>query len=147
MRELDNVIGYEGIKTELNRIIDMIRNPAKYRELGVSAPKGILLEGEPGIGKTLMAKSFIMDSGLKSYVIRKDRPDGEFVDYMRETFNKAAEEAPSIILLDDLDKFANEDKTRLDAEEYVAVQACIDNVKELDVFVIATSNVFVPTNT
>lgn len=140
MRELDNVIGYEGIKTELNRIIDMIRNPAKYGELGVSAPKGILLEGEPGIGKTLMAKSFIKDSGLKSYVIRKDRSDGEFVNYIRETFEKAAKEAPAVVLLDDLDKFANEDKTHLDAEEYVAVQACIDNVKDLNVFVIATSN-------
>ena len=81
MSEMDKVIGYEEIKTELNRIVDMINNPAKYHELGVSAPKGILLDGEPGIGKTLMAKSFIKDSGLKSYVIRKDRPDGEFVDY------------------------------------------------------------------
>ena len=140
MSEMDKVIGYEGIKNELYRIIDIIKNPAKYHELGVSAPKGILLEGEPGIGKTLMAKSFMKDSGLKSYVIRKDRPDGEFVDYIREIFNMAAEEAPSIILLDDLDKFANEDKTRVDAEEYVAVQACIDNVKGLDVFVVATSN-------
>lgn len=140
MREMDKVIGYEGFKTELYRIIDMIKNPAKYEELGVSAPKGILLEGEPGIGKTLMAKAFINDSGLKSFLIRKDRSNGEFVDYVRETFNKAAEEAPSIVLLDDLDKFANEDKTHLDAEEYVAVQACIDNVKDKKVFVIATSN-------
>ncbi len=140
MSEMDNVIGYEGIKTELNRVIDMIKNPAKYDELGVSAPKGILLEGEPGIGKTLMAKSFIKDSGLKPYVIRKDRSDGEFVDYIRETFEKAAKEAPSVVLLDDLDKFANEDKAHLDAEEYVAVQACIDNVKDKNVFVIATSN-------
>ena len=140
MSEMDKVIGYDGIKTELNRVIDMIKNPAKYNELGVSAPKGILLEGEPGIGKTLMANSFIKDSGLKSYVIRKDRSDGEFVNYIRETFEKAAEEAPAVVLLDDLDKFANEDKAHLDAEEYVAVQACIDNVKELDVFVIATSN-------
>lgn len=140
MSEMDKVIGYEGIKTELYRFIDMINNPTKYHELGVSAPKGILLDGEPGIGKTLMAMSFIKDSGLKSYVIRKDRPNGEFIDYIRETFNKAAKETPSIILLDDLDKFANEDKTRIDAEEYVAVQACIDNVKEIDVFVIATCN-------
>lgn len=140
MREMDNVIGYEGIKTELNRIIDIIKNPKKYDELGVSAPKGILLEGDPGIGKTLMAKSFIKDSGLKSFVIRKDRSNGQFVDHIREIFTKASEEAPSIILLDDLDKFANEDKTHLDAEEYVAVQACIDNVKEKNVFVIATSN-------
>lgn len=140
MREMDKVIGYDEIKIELFRIIDIIRNPSKYKKLGVSAPKGILLEGEPGIGKTLMAQSFMKESGLKSYVIRKNRPDGEFVDYIRETFNKAAKEAPSIVLLDDLDKFANEDRTHLDAEEYVAVQACIDNVKHLEVFVIATSN-------
>ena len=140
MRELDRVIGYEGIKTELYRIIDIIKNPDKYKKLGVSVPKGILLDGEPGIGKTLMAKAFIKETGLKSFVIRKDRPDGEFVDHIRETFKMAAEGAPSIILLDDLDKFANEDEFHRDAEEYVTVQACIDDVKELPVFVIATSN-------
>ena len=140
MREMDKVIGYEAIKTELYRIVDIIRNPEKYKKLGVKAPKGILLEGDPGIGKTLLAQSFIKDTSLKYYVVRKDRPNGEFVDHIRETFNKAVEESPAIVLLDDLDKFANEDKTHQDAEEYVAVQACIDNVKELDVFVIATSN-------
>lgn len=140
MRELDRVIGYEGIKTELYRIIDIIKNPEKYKKLGVSVPKGILLDGNPGIGKTLMAKAFIKETGLKSFVIRKDRPDGEFVDHIRETFKKAAEEAPSIILLDDLDKFANEDRYHRDAEEYVTVQTCIDDVKDFPVFVIATSN-------
>lgn len=140
MRELDKVIGYENIKKELYRIIDIIRNPEKYKELGVSVPKGILLDGEPGIGKTLMAKCFIKETGLKSFVIRKDMPDGEFVDHIRETFKKAAEEAPAIILLDDLDKFANEDIYHRDAEEYVTVQTCIDDVKDKDVFVIATCN-------
>ena len=140
MRELDRVIGYEGIKNELYRIIDIIKNPAKYKELGVSVPKGILLSGKPGIGKTLMAKAFIKETGLKSYVVRKDKSDGEFIDYIRETFKKAASEAPAIVLLDDLDKFANEDRLHRDAEEYVTVQACIDGVKDMEVFVVATSN-------
>ncbi len=140
MRELDRVIGYEGIKRELYRIIDIIRDPAKYRRLGVSVPKGILLSGEPGIGKTLMAKCFIKETGLNTFVIRKDKPDGDFIDYIRETFDKATEEAPSIVLLDDLDKFANEDDYHRDAEEYVTVQACIDDVKESDVFVLGTCN-------
>ncbi len=140
MRELDRVIGYEGIKNELYRIIDIIKNPAKYKKLGVSVPKGILLSGDPGIGKTLMAKSFIKETGLEKFVIRKDRPDGEFIDYIRETFEKAAEKAPCIILLDDLDKFANEDNYHRDAEEYVTVQSCIDDVKEIDVIVLATCN-------
>ena len=142
MRELDRVIGYEGIKQELYRIIDIIRDPAKYKSLGVSAPKGILLSGEPGIGKTLMAKSFIKETGLKVFVIRKDRPDGDFVDLIRETFKEAEKAAPSIVLLDDLDKFANEDDYHRDAEEYVTVQACIDDVKESDVFVLGTCNNF-----
>lgn len=142
MRELDRVIGYEGIKQELYRIIDIIRDPAKYKRLGVSAPKGILLSGVPGIGKTLMAKSFIKETGLKVFVIRKDRPDGDFVDLIRETFKEAEKAAPSIVLLDDLDKFANEDNFHRDAEEYVTVQACIDDVKESDVFVLGTCNNF-----
>ena len=140
MRELDKVIGYESIKNELYRIIDIILDPEKYKKLGVSVPKGILMNGNPGIGKTLMAKSFIKETGLKAFVIRKDKPDGEFVDYIRESFNKAASEAPSIVLLDDLDKFANTDNYHRDAGEYVTVQTCIDDVKDLDVFVIATSN-------
>ena len=140
MRELNRVIGYEGIKNELYRIIDIIKNPEKYKKLGVSIPKGILLSGEPGIGKTLMAKCFIKETGLKTFVIRKDKPDGDFVDYICETFDRAAAEAPSIILLDDLDKFANEDVYHRDAEEYVTVQSCIDDVKDLDVIVFATCN-------
>ena len=142
MRELDRVIGYEGIKQELYRIIDIIRDPAKYRKLGVSAPKGILLSGVPGIGKTLMAKSFVKETGLKTFVIRKDRPDGAFVDLIRETFKEAEKAAPSIVLLDDLDKFANEDDFHRDTEEYVTVQTCIDEVKESDVFVLGTCNNF-----
>ncbi len=73
-------------------------------------------------------------------MIRKDRPDGVFVDYIRETFEKAVKNAPSIVLLDDLDKFANEDMYHRDAEEYVTVQACIDEAKNKDVFIIATTN-------
>ena len=142
MRELDRVIGYEGIKQELYRIIDIIKDPEKYKKLGVSVPKGILLSGEPGIGKTLMAKCFIKETGLKTFVVRKDKPDGDFVDYIRETFEKAAKEAPSIVLLDDLDKFANEDEYHPNAEEYVTVQACIDDIKESKVIVLATCNDF-----
>ncbi len=140
MRELDKVIGYENIKTELYRIIDIIQNPSKYKALGVKIPQGVQFHGVPGIGKTLMAQSFIKECGRKAFVIRKDRPDGEFVDYIRETFKQAAEAEPSILLLDDIDKFANEDHMHRDAEEYVTVQACIDSYKDKDVFIVATCN-------
>lgn len=53
MRELDKIIGYEDIKKDLFHIIDVLNNPAKYSALGVSVPQGILLSGNPGIGKSL----------------------------------------------------------------------------------------------
>ena len=140
MRPLDKVIGYNSIKKELYRIIDVLNSPEKYNKLGVHIPRGLMLEGVPGIGKSLMAISFTEECNRKSYIIRKDRPDGVFVDYIRETFEAAMNNEPSIIILDDIDKFANEDYWHRDAEEYVTVQACIDSVKEKDVFVIATAN-------
>ena len=140
MRPLDKVIGYNPIKKDLYRIIDVLNNPDKYAKLGVDISKGIMLEGEPGIGKTLMAMSVIEECNRKSYIVRKDKPDGVFVDYIRETFENAINNAPSIILLDDIDKFANEDYSHRDAEEYITVQACIDSVKKEDVFIIATAN-------
>ena len=68
MRALDKVIGYESIKLELYRIIDIFHNPEKYKALGVSVPKGFILEGEPGIGKTLMAKSFIERHSKQNWI-------------------------------------------------------------------------------
>ena len=105
MRELDKIIGYEDIKKDLFHIIDVLNNPAKYSALGVSVPQGILLSGNPGIGKSLMAKCFMKETGRTEYIIRKDRPNGSFVNYIRTIFNTALKNAPSIILLDDMDKF------------------------------------------
>jgi len=104
MRELDKIIGYEDIKKDLFHIIDVLNNPAKYSALGVSVPQGILLSGNPGIGKSLMAKCFMKETGRTEYIIRKDRPNGSFVNYIRTIFNTALKNAPSIILLDDMDK-------------------------------------------
>ena len=140
MRELDKIIGYEDIKKDLFHIIDVLNNPAKYSALGVSVPQGILLSGNPGIGKSLMAKCFMKETGRTEYIIRKDRPNGSFVNYIRTIFNTALKNAPSIILLDDMDKFSNGNAHDKDAEEYVAVQACIDAVKGKDVFILATAN-------
>jgi len=140
MSAFNRVIGYDGLKAELTVVCDAMKNPAKYRSLGVTTPKGILFCGEPGIGKSLMAEVIIEESGRKAFTIRKDRPDGEFVNHIRTVFEQAAAEAPSIVLLDDMDKFANTGHYHRDAEEYVTVQACIDNVKGKDVFVLATAN-------
>lgn len=139
MSSFEKVIGYETIKNELMQICDMLRNKQIYQNLGAKFPNGVLLYGEPGLGKTLMAKCFLEECGLKSFTIRKNQSDN-FVSYITETFQKAKEKAPSVVFLDDMDKFANEDNMHRDAEEYVAVQAGIDDVKECEVFVLATAN-------
>ena len=140
MSEFDKVIGYSDIKAELIRLCDVLKNMDKYKRLGVTMPRGLLLYGDPGIGKTMMAKSFIKESGYKSFVLRKDKPDGDFVNEIRDVFSKAKEEHSAIVFLDDMDKFANEDDYHRDAEEYVTVQACIDDCRDTGVFVLATAN-------
>jgi cell division protease FtsH len=140
MNEFDQIIGYDSIKAEMIRFCDVLKNSEKYEKLGVTLPNGILLIGEPGIGKTLMAKCFLAESGCTSFTIRKDKPDGDFTDHIRETFEKARKCGKSIVFLDDMDKFANEDNFHRDAEEYVTVQACIDESRGDGVFVLATVN-------
>ncbi len=140
MSGFDKIIGYDGVKKELERFCDVLKNSEKYESLGVTIPSGILFHGDPGIGKTLMAKCFIEESGCNTYTIRKDKPDGDFTNKIRETFEKAKQEKKTIVFLDDMDKFANEDMNHPDAEEYVTVQACIDDSRDHNVFVIATVN-------
>ena len=140
MSEFDKIIGYEDIKAELKRLCDVLRNPQRYEKLGVTMPNGILLRGEPGIGKTQMAKCFIAESGCRAFTLRKEMPNGDFVKEIKKIFEKAKAEAPAIVFLDDVDKFANEDRMHPDAEEYVTVQSCIDDCKGRGIFTIATAN-------
>ena len=140
MNAFDKVIGYESIKNELLQICDMIHNPEVYTALGAKMPQGILLYGEPGLGKTLIANCFIAESGLKAHTVRRNKGSNDFVGEITDTFQKAKKNAPAIVFLDDMDKFANEDDDHRDAEEYVAVQAGIDEVKGAGVFMLATVN-------
>ena len=140
MNAFDKIIGYSSLKKELMQISDTLKNRQFYDKLSVSAPRGLLLHGEPGVGKSLMASAIIEDSGRPMFCCRKDEPNGDFVKKIKATFDKAMESAPSIVFLDDMDKFANGDERHPDAEEYVTVQSCIDEAKGKEVFVLATAN-------
>ena len=140
MQAFDRIIGYAEIKNELKQIADVLRNTELYKNFGVKAPQGLLLYGEPGVGKTLMADCLIEASGRSVVVCRKNEPNGDFIKKICTSFQNAVEQAPSIILLDDMDKFSNADERHRDAEEYVTVQSCIDEIKDSDVFVLATVN-------
>ena len=140
MSSFDKVIGYRSIKRELLQICDMIRNRTIYEKMGAHLPHGLLLYGAPGLGKSLLANCFMEECGLNTVTVRRDKGGDAFINSIAQAFAKAKKEAPSVLFLDDMDKFANEDDSRCDTPEYVAVQAGIDDVKETDVFVIATAN-------
>lgn len=140
MKEFEKIIGYTDIKQELIQIADTFKNREVYQKLGIKSPCGLLLHGVPGVGKTLMATSLIEASGLNVVTCRKDKPNGDFVNAIREAFKEAESISPSIIFLDDMDKFTNGDYNHPDAEEYVTIQSCIDSVKGKNVFVLATAN-------
>jgi cell division protease FtsH len=134
-----NIIGYDNTKITLKRILDVINNQEKYKELGSTIPHGLFLYGPPGIGKTSISKEFIKYANRKAYIIRKTKSDGNFINYLNNIFKKAIDNQPSLILLDDLDKFSENDN-KLNNEEFVTVQSLIDEIKEQNVFVIATAN-------
>ena len=141
MQNFKKIIGYETEKEELARICDLMKNKEKYAVLGVKMPRAILLHGEPGLGKTLMAEALIQESGRKCFSCKKDRADGAFVDKIRATFESAIKNEPSIVFLDDMDKFAQDNLSENNnKEEFVAIQSCLEDLKEKEVFVIATAN-------
>ena len=94
MNNFDRVIGYAKEKEELLRLCDVLKNSAKYTRLGVKIPKAILLYGEPGLGKTLMAKAFIAETGRKVFHCKKNKSNGEFVAEIKSTFENAMTRHP-----------------------------------------------------
>lgn len=134
-----NIIGYDNIKSTLKTVIDMLNNTEKYKKLGCNIAHGLLLYGQPGTGKTSMAKEIINNVNRKVFIIRKTKSNGNFIDYMNSVFEEAKNNQPSIIVLDDLDKFS-EDDDKSNKEEFVAIQSLIDEIKNEDIFVIATAN-------
>lgn len=135
----EKIIGYESEKRELSRFCDAIINTEYYKSLGITIPKGILLYGDPGLGKTTFANSMIEACGRPYFILRKNADTAQFIENIRHTFEEAKNVAPSIILLDDVDKFGNGERF---AQEYTALQGAIDDYKPYDIFIIATANDF-----
>ncbi len=103
-----------GLKTEIQRIREMVELPMRYPELferlGIDPPKGVLVYGPPGTGKTLLAKAVANES--ESHFIQISGPElvskfvGESEEKLREIFNEAKEKAPTIIFMDEIDAIA-----------------------------------------
>ncbi|MEM0260292.1 MAG: CDC48 family AAA ATPase [Sulfolobales archaeon] len=101
----------EEVKERLREIVELpMRHPEIFRHLGIEPPKGILLYGPPGVGKTLLAKALANEVG--AYFIAINGPEimskfyGESEERLREVFKKAQENAPAIIFIDEIDAIA-----------------------------------------
>ena len=134
----EKVIGYESTKDILRQILDILKRPEVYKRKGISIPRGLLMESDPGLGKSLLASILMEESERKPFVFRKTSQENSFLDELRAVFAMAKEEAPSILLLEDLNLYVESNSPY--APEWACLQACIDDAKDTDLFVIATTN-------
>jgi len=103
----DDVAGCEEAKEELVEVVDFLKNPKKYQSIGAKIPKGVMLVGQPGTGKTLMARAVAGEADVPFFNIS----GSEFVEMfvgvgasrVRDLFNKAKRNAPCIIFIDEID--------------------------------------------
>jgi len=103
----DDVAGIDEAKEEVAEIIEFLRNPRKFTRLGGRIPRGVLLVGEPGCGKTLLAKAIAGEANVPFFLISGSDFVEMFVGVgasrVRDLFKQAKESAPSIIFLDEID--------------------------------------------
>ena len=112
----DDVAGADEAKAELVEVVDFLKNPKKYLDIGGKIPKGVLLVGSPGTGKTLLARAVAGDAGVPFFRLS----GADFVEMfvgvgaarVRDLFKQAREKAPCIVFIDELDAIG---KSRLNA--------------------------------
>ena len=107
---LAQVAGLQEEKEELAEIVDFLKNPGKYTQVGARIPKGVLLEGPPGTGKTLLARAIAGEAGVPFFTISGSDFVEMFVGVgasrVRDLFEDAKKNAPCIIFIDEIDAVA-----------------------------------------
>ena len=139
---LKDIAGYEVEKQEAVKIINFLKHYKEYIDQGIKLPKGLLLSGAPGVGKTLLAKAIANESGARFIEFKND--DDSIVDNIRMTFNKAKETIPSILFIDELDEIVTTNYGEVTDLQKKTLQTLLTEIDGLNgsegVIVIATCN-------
>jgi cell division protease FtsH len=103
----EDVAGVDEVETELQELVDYLRNPDKFKRIGAKIPKGVLLVGPPGTGKTLLARAIAGEAGVPFFYISASEFIELFVGLgaarVRDLFKQARDRAPAIVFIDEID--------------------------------------------
>ncbi|MCY2979278.1 MAG: ATP-dependent zinc metalloprotease FtsH [Planctomycetota bacterium] len=103
----DDVAGLEGVKADLQEIVEFLKSPEKFQKLGGRVPKGVLLNGPPGTGKTLLARAVAGEAGVAFFSVNGSEFIQMFVGVgasrVRDLFATAKDQSPAIIFIDEID--------------------------------------------
>lgn len=134
----DDVAGLENAKQDLREIIEYLKEPEKFTELGANIPKGILLMGPPGTGKTLLAKATAGEAGVPFFSISGSEFIEMFVGVgasrVRDMFQNAKQSAPAIIFIDEIDSVGRARGTGLGGGHDEREQTLNQILSEMDGF-------------
>lgn len=134
----DNVAGLKEEKEELEELVDFLKNPKKFIDLGARIPKGVLLEGPPGTGKTLLAKAVAGEAGVPFFSISGSDFVEMFVGVgasrVRDLFEDASKNAPCIVFIDEIDAVARRRGTGLGGGHDEREQTLNQMLVEMDGF-------------
>lgn len=102
-----DVAGYSGVKQEISEVVDFLKNPERFRSVGATIPKGILLVGPPGTGKTMLARAVAGEAGVPFFSVSGSDFMEMFVGVgasrVRDLFNTARKDSPAIVFIDEID--------------------------------------------